>query len=236
MPTYRGLCIWGALLVSCAAGGAAPDHASSDRPDTALRATTSSTTATPPTRQELAEIWDLSLKEWDRYRRLRRGHTRRIAERADPLTLLGAHARSDEERRRYAEQLARRLHDYTHGVQAFARAYSDAYKRLFPDSRKTASRLPGASKLPSSPLGRRTVFVATQDCDPCAKTVRRLARREVPMDIYVTDADDDQAIRDWAQALDLDPERVRGGTITLNHAPPSASTLSAAQLPRVAPQ
>lgn len=53
--------------------------------------------------ERLARDWGLRPEEWTRYRQLMQGPLSIYSPKLDPLTALGIEARSDEERRRYAE-------------------------------------------------------------------------------------------------------------------------------------
>lgn len=193
-----------------------------------------------------AKIWGLSVQEWARYERLLRGIDGYRSDKLDPITLLGIHARSDVERRRYAEMLARMEHDRVKGILQFQRAYNKAWKRLYPnllpirtpDTRhNNALNTLLSERINDKPLfsgQRKAVFVRLQDCPACQATVRRLALVGDPLDIFVIDAQSDEAIRQWAKAVELDPKRVRTGEITLNHAPDAAAKkLADVSLPRI---
>lgn len=193
-----------------------------------------------------AKAWGLSIQEWERYERLLRGIDGYRSDKLDPITLLGIHARSDVERRRYAEMLARMEHDRVKGILQFQRAYNKAWKRLYPNL--LPIRTPDArdnnllrtlldERLSEKPLfsgQRKAVFVRIQDCPSCQATVRRLASGGDPLDIFVINAQSDEAIRQWARTVGLDPKRVRTGEITLNHAPAAAAEkLADVSLPRI---
>ena len=53
--------------------------------------------------EQRAQDWGLRTDEWTRYRELMQGPLGVYSPSLDPLTALGIEARSDEERRRYAE-------------------------------------------------------------------------------------------------------------------------------------
>ncbi|KAF0804379.1 TIGR03759 family integrating conjugative element protein [Alloalcanivorax xenomutans] len=181
-------------------------------------------------REDKAQIWGLSEKEWDRYETLMQGMHGYRSNTLDPLTLLGIEARTDEERRRYAEQLARLEHDRVQRLLDFQRAYDDAFARLYPneqaiadDSSPTATPDMIAQAVLNNSR-RPRVFTALARCAACDRTVRRLVNRVASgalpaLDIYVVGANNDDSIRDWARSLSIPADRVRRGQITLNHAP-----------------
>ncbi|CUR46913.1 probable exported protein STY4558 [Alloalcanivorax xenomutans] len=161
----------------------------------------------------------------------------------DPLTLLGIEARTDEERQRYAGQLARIEHDRVERLLAFQRAYDDAFARLYPNEQAIADdtslrRTAETDTLAQTLLqnGQRPrVFTALERCAACDRTVRRLVSQVTSgalaaLDIYVVGASSDDAIRDWAQSLSIPADRVRRRDITLNHAPDG---IGRSDLPRV---
>ncbi|WP_111748821.1 TIGR03759 family integrating conjugative element protein [Salinisphaera orenii] len=198
---------------------------------------------TSTTDQAAAKRWHLTIQQWHRYKQLKHGLAKYRSNRLDPLTLLGIHAESAAKRRAYAKKLARMEHNRVQGVLAFQKAYNAAFQKLYPDEKAvastTAKRALASSretrhKLDLNPK-RTAVFVDVHDCDACNRKVKKMAAANKPMDIYVLDAtDSDSAIQTWAEHLDLKPERVQSGRITLNHAPPRARKKLADQsLPRV---
>ena len=79
----------------------------------------------------VATEWGLQPQEWARYRELMDGPLGIYSPNLDPLSALGIEARTDEERRRYAELQvqveARRVE-----LLAYQRAYDEAWQRLNP--------------------------------------------------------------------------------------------------------
>ena len=135
----------------------------------------------------------------------------------DPLTALGIEARSDEERRRYAELQVQVEARRVEKLLAYQRAYDEAWQRLHPDAQRVnlPDALPGGSAMTGS--GRTAVFVR-DGCAPCAQVVQRLQTANAEFDLYMVGSrQDDARIREWAQRAQIDPARVRSGSITLNH-------------------
>ena len=65
--------------------------------------------------------------------------------------------------------------------------------------------------------GRTAVFVK-DGCAACGQLVQRLQSSGTEFDLYMVGSrQDDARIRDWAKRAQIDPTRVRSGTITLNH-------------------
>ena len=210
--------------------------------------TTDQATQSCPTREtaiakQRAKQWDLSVNEWERYKTLLQGIDGYRSDKLDPLTELGIRARSSAERRRYARKLARLEHDRAQRIMAFQKTYDQVFSQLYPQqtpvnadgmTQALMSGSQAAAKLGLDSGTRKAVFVRLHDCSACRAQVKQLAAADTPMDIFVIDADSDDAIRSWAMAVGLDPKRVRGGTITLTHAPSAvAQQLAGEPLPRV---
>lgn len=166
--------------------------------------------------ERAARDWGLSTDDWTRYRELMAGPLGVYSPNLDPLTALGIEARSDEERRRYAELQvvaeARRIEK----TLAYQRAYDDAWQRLHPGLERIA--FAGAGDRESTAgSGRLAVFVR-DGCAECGAVVQRLQSAGTGFDLYMVGTrQDDERIREWARNVRIDPARVREGTITLNH-------------------
>ncbi len=167
--------------------------------------------------ERLARDWGLRGDEWGRYRELMEGPLGIHSPNLDPLTALGIEARSDEERRRYAELQVQVEARRVEKLLAYQRAYDEAWQRLHPDAQRVnlPDALPGGSAMTGS--GRTAVFVR-DGCAPCAQVVQRLQTANAQFDLYMVGSrQDDARIREWAQRAQIDPARVRSGSITLNH-------------------
>ncbi|CDI94453.1 integrating conjugative element protein [Pseudomonas aeruginosa PA38182] len=120
-----------------------------------------------------AREWGLRSEEWARYRQLMQGPLGVYSPQLDPLTALGIEARSDEERRRYAELQVQAEAQRVGKTLAYQRAYDAAWQRLFPGQPRVS--LPGAKAqgAGNTGSGRLAVFVKA-DCAPCAQRVQQL--------------------------------------------------------------
>ncbi|EPG2413648.1 TIGR03759 family integrating conjugative element protein [Klebsiella pneumoniae] len=165
----------------------------------------------------LAKEWGLRDDEFARYRELMEGPIGIYSPNLDPLSALGIEARSDEERRRYAELQVQVEARRVEKLLAYQRAYDAAWQRLnpgmqrvnLPDDKSTAAAVRGS--------GRTAVFVK-DGCATCGQLVQRLQTSGAEFDLYMVGSrQDDGRIRDWAKRANVDPTRVRSGTITLNH-------------------
>jgi len=163
----------------------------------------------------LAQQWGLHDDEFARYRELMQGPLGIYSPHLDPLSALGIEARNDEERRRYAELQVQAEARRVEKLLAYQRAYDEAWQRLYPDRQRV--NLPGAVSSVASGNGRTAVFVR-DDCTACEQTVQRLQSSGTDFDLYMVGSrSEDARIRDWARRAQIDPVRVRDGSITLNH-------------------
>lgn len=163
--------------------------------------------------------WGLSAEEWARYRTLMRGPLGIYSPSLDPLTALGIEARSDQERRRYAELQVEAEAHRVEKLLAYQRAYDDAWQRLNTDMPRVILPDAGLAFSPVVPAANGRLAVFVQDaCPACDRAAQRLQAAGMEFDIYVVDSHaDDARIRAWAQRIGIDPAKARSGQITLNH-------------------
>ena len=174
----------------------------------------------------LARVWGLETTEYARYQRLMRGPRGAFSvPNISPLEVLGIHAETPGEQRRYAERLVQVLFEDTERVLAFQRAVDAAWQRLYPNAQMIdPSRLAANSGAPSTTAlsaKRLVVFVSTRcaSCRPVVSALLGLAQEGGPtagLDIYVIDTDDEASIRQYARTTGLDPTLVTRKRITLN--------------------
>ncbi|MBS0159848.1 MAG: TIGR03759 family integrating conjugative element protein [Nitrospira sp.] len=165
----------------------------------------------------VASGWGLQPQEWARYRELMEGPLGIYSPNLDPLSALGIEARSDEERRRYAELQVQVEARRVEKLLAYQRAYDEAWQRLNPGMQRVnlPDDKPSAAAVRGS--GRTAVFVK-DGCAVCGQLVQRLQTSGANFDLYMVGSrQDDVRIRDWAKRVQIDPARVRSGSITLNH-------------------
>ncbi|KTT49701.1 conjugal transfer protein [Pseudomonas oryzihabitans] len=167
----------------------------------------------------LAQEWGLSSQEYQRYRTLMQGSRGVYSPGLDPLTALGIEARSDAERRRYAELQVRAEARRVEKELAYEQAYQEAWKRLYPNLQPI--QVGGGNAPLASPTihgsGRLAVFV-TDSCAACTERVQALQNAGQPFDLYLIGSQgDDARIRRWAVLAGIDPAKVRARQITLNH-------------------
>ena len=159
-----------------------------------------------------ASVWNLSAGDWTRYEDLMRGRRGAWSPDADPLLVLGAHARTASERRRYAEAFVLAEHQRVEGELAFERAVQAAWKRLFPNRLRFAA---SAGTLPAGTVSRYAL-VLDRGCADCGRRLADYLSAGAPVDVYVRGAADDADVRAWAGEQGIDPAAVRTGRVTLN--------------------
>ena len=166
---------------------------------------------------QVAGDWGLQPQEWALYRELMDGPLGIYSPNLDPLSALGIEARTDEERRRYAELQVQIEARRVEKLLAYQRAYDEAWQRLNPDMQRV--NLPDDK--PSGGAvrgGGRTAVFVKDGCAACGQLVQRLQSAGAEFDLYMVGSrQDDARIRDWAKRANVDPARVRSGSITLNH-------------------
>lgn len=210
-----------ALATNLAVGVISPVSAQNTRTSTSpvVPGQEQATTASNSEEQN-ARDWGLRLEEWTRYREVMRGPLGIFSPNLDPLTALGIEARSDEERRRYAELQVQVEARRVEKTLAYQRAYDAAWQRLHPGMQRV--NLPGANQTSSATgvpgdANRLAVFIK-DGCAPCGQLVQQLQTSGAEFDLYMVGSrQDDARIRDWAKRARIDPTRVRSGSITLNH-------------------
>jgi integrating conjugative element protein (TIGR03759 family) len=173
-----------------------------------------------PHDEDPAHAWGLRNEEWTRYQQLMQGPLGIASPNLDPLTALGIEARSDAERQRYAELQVRYEAQRVQKELDYQRAYDAAWKRLYPSMQPVHLQATSAAPAPASSSAatdRLAVFVRAQ-CPACDAKIQALQAQGQPFDIYVVGSrGNDDAIRQWAQHVGIDPAKVRARTITLNH-------------------
>jgi integrating conjugative element protein (TIGR03759 family) len=167
--------------------------------------------------EHLARDWGLQVDEWARYRQLMQGPLGVYSPHLDPLTALGIEARTDEERRRYAELQVQAEARRTEKILAYQRAYDAAWKRLYPMLQPVVLAGAGSAATTPGTSGRLAVFVK-ENCPPCEQRVRQLQAEGAAFDLYLVGShQDDGRIRQWTAQVGIAPAKVRSRTITLNH-------------------
>ncbi|WP_142418307.1 TIGR03759 family integrating conjugative element protein [Citrobacter braakii] len=158
-----------------------------------------------------AKEWGLTTEEWQRYETLKKGQRGVLSPGLDPLTMLGIEARSDEERRHFAELAVKQEFQRVEAELAFQREVNAAWTRVFPGV------LPIKDTVAEQGKGRQALFVK-ENCPACDRKLAQLMKLNRPLDIYLVDSGGkDEAVRGWAKKHNIPAERVTSREITLNH-------------------
>lgn len=172
-----------------------------------------------------ARLWGLTSEEWERYNVLIRGIRGRVSsESISPIEVLGIHAQSEAERERYARMWAQFMLEDAERVLKFQRAYDLAIAELTKEMPLIDhDRLQEINKNNGLKLSSddRILFFATLDCPACEVVYERISKLQSDVksiDIYFVNVDgaDQQAIRDWATRVKINPSTVRSGEVSLN--------------------
>ncbi len=185
----------------------------------------------------LAKRWRLDHEEYQRYLDLMRGPLGKWRPDLDPLLVLGMFAESSQEERRYAELYAQQEFDLTERTLQFQQAYRSAFERLYPDAAMLDQRLlapyfahqqqklvmQDAKRLARKRFvdGDRLLFFVSQNCHECLSVINQLvgllsSTRQSSVDVYVRDAQDDGAVRAWANAHHIKTAWLNDRHLTLN--------------------
>lgn len=165
-----------------------------------------------------AQQWGLQPQEWQRYQALMDGPLGIYSPGLDPLTALGISARSDGERKHYAELQVMAETQRVERELAYQRAYDEAFRRLYPGLLPLGSDSGARTDVIAAvSSGRLAVFVR-EACPSCENQVRQLQQAGTPFDLYlVGSGQDDARIRRWATKVGIEAQKVFSRTITLNH-------------------
>jgi integrating conjugative element protein (TIGR03759 family) len=229
---FRVLCSF-AWITGCTALAALPVIAvatkGTDSHVSTMQSTDSSATELVNPITFRAAQWDLEDSEWQRYQSLMQGIRGSVSPSTlSPIEVLGIHARSTEERQRYAEQWALMMREDAERILAFQRAYDEAQRRLFPSGLLIDASVVNASKLDQGlvkdlswqPSDRVLFFTDTQ-CSTCDAVMERLLSQLAHIsgiDLYLIDvtAGEESQIREWAATKQIDPQWVNDHKVTLN--------------------
>ena len=204
MPASRWFGAGAGALAAVGIMGAATIVTSAEIEETAVRGTAVDDTA--------ARAWNLDETDWARYETLMAGRRGRWSPDADPLLVLGAHARTPAERRRFAEAYVAAERERVEGELAFERAVGEAWARLYGDEALFAS---AAAPAPDGDAAVRFAVALDADCVTCRALAERYWDAGTPVDFHVLGTGGrDAALVDWVRTLDVDVSRAG---ITVNH-------------------
>ncbi|STU59896.1 TIGR03759 family integrating conjugative element protein [Klebsiella pneumoniae] len=163
---------------------------------------------------EQGKQWGLSGQEYRRYEQLMDGPRGTQSPGLDPLTALGIEAKSDAERKKYAEQWVRQEFARTEKELKFQREVDAAWQRLG----VLPVNMGNVAGIAHDSGGRLALFVKGKDCGQCDARLAAVLADNRPVDIYLVDSKgDDDVLRSWAKAHHISADKVRARQITLNH-------------------
>lgn len=166
--------------------------------------------------KQQAGQWGLSQDDYQRYQSLMKGPRGIQSPGLDPLSTLGIEARSQSERRQYAEKWVKEEFARTQKELDFQREVTAAWKRLYPET--LAVNMGNAAGIAHDTGGRLALFVKSAGCGQCDARLAAVLADNRAVDIYLVDSQgDDEKLRGWAKDHHIPLDRVRSRQITLNH-------------------
>ena len=176
-----------------------------------------------------AKVWNISTDDWVRYEQIMQSRGKYLWKDLDPITILGLNARSDRERNRYAELLAKQEFNNAQKVILLDRAYNQAFLKLYGQlpvvdtsqltiSRAKASLLTVPRAQVKGEFGDRYIAFVNTQCRACDELIQQALsslQLGVSVDIHFKN-DSRQAITQWAAKQRITPQSVEIGTVTLN--------------------
>lgn len=176
-----------------------------------------------------AARWGLDEIEWQRYQSLMQGIRSSVSPATlSPIEVLGIHARSADERRRYAEQWAVMMREDAERILAFQWAYDEAQRRLFPNGLLIDTSALAFGKPNQNPVEKlewqstdRVLFFTDTQCPTCDAVLERLISQLEQfsgIDLYLVGVSigEEARIREWAASRNIDPAWVSKHKVTLN--------------------
>lgn len=177
-----------------------------------------------------ADIWGITKEEWLSFEKLMKGEAKYHWSHLDPVFVLGLNAESSFERTRFAEIYAKQEYNRTAQLLAFNNEYVAQMERLYGgesliDKRKILPKSKSKDKFSSmhfrdTTFGDKLILFMKKDCVRCDDIYRRLKHVTmigVSRNLYFVGEYKDEDIVMWGKRMDISPDVVRGGMITLNH-------------------
>ncbi len=181
---------------------------------------------------EMAAKWAIKPSDWVRYRELMAGPRGSWSPNADPLTVLGAGARDDAERRRFADAFVKMEFKRVQAELEFQREVNHAWQRNFPGRLRLANMKTGKNPVRAKTGAlaeyaniQRYALVLEADCEPCEAVIakyiaqaRSNQSKEFAVDIYVRKTGkSDAALRAWVTNNEVPVDLIRQSKLTVNH-------------------
>ncbi len=183
-----------------------------------------------PNAKEMSTIWKITEDEWRRYAVLMKGEAKYHWSHLDPVFVLGLNAKSPHERSRFAAIYARQEYTRTAQLLAFNNEYLKQMERLYGNEplMDLSQITPSASANNAFPkltirdaqYGDKVILFVKDECVQCDRLYKKIAT--IPLIgisrnvFFVGDYADEDIIK-WGRRMNITPEIVQGGIITLNH-------------------
>ncbi len=166
--------------------------------------------------QQQAGQWGVSSEDYQRYQQLMKGPRGIQSPGLDPLSTLGIEARTEAERRQFAEKWVKQEFARTQKELEFQKEINKAWQRLYPDLLPV--NMGNAAGIAHDTGGRLALFVKSKDCPTCDARLSAVLTDNRPVDIYLVDSQGNDAfLRKWAVDHHIPADKVRSRQITLNH-------------------
>lgn len=185
----------------------------------------------------LAKRWSLDQEEYQRYRDLIQGPLGKWNPDLDPLLALGMFATSRQQEQRYAELYAQQEFELTERALKFQQAYRSAFERLYPNAamldqrllapyfvhQQQKSAMRASKRLAQKRFveGDRLLLFVPWNCQQCQSEISQLmgllsGTPTSGVDVYVRDAQDDEAVRAWANTHRIKTAWFKDQRLSLN--------------------
>lgn len=183
------------------------------------------------THEKLANLWDLSIAQYQEYELIMQGPRGNWTPNLDPITVLGINAKSVAEREGFAEKLAKLERARVTRELAFEMAYQKAQQKLFGhiplyETPETLVGLGEARKATAV-----DVFIHSA-CKTCKIVASKLLKSGVTVNFYFVDFTG-PAIKQWAVDLGITAKMISAKQTTLNFDAGRSKALNIQQYPFV---
>lgn len=175
---------------------------------------------------ETSDFWGLDQTEWLRYQELKSGVRAHLSiDTISPLEVLGIHAKSEFERKKYAHQWARVVYEDAKRVLEFQRAFDDAMHAITQDEPLIdIVHLPhGTSKTQTLEGSDRLILFVETDCAICSNLVPSILDAiptNVPLDIFFLESTavlDSRRVDSWLMEYGLVEHVNSNRNVTFNN-------------------
>ena len=166
--------------------------------------------------QSLMKFHNITALEYSKFLTLKKQYQGLVSENITALEYLGIFAKTKQDREKYARMFNELNRATAAKVLAFDKAVIAADRKNFGFDNVVNYYVQKKTKTKQ----RKKLTISINRCNKnCHSEIRRLAllAEKQPVDFYFVNATDDE-IKQFAFALELSKNKVRGGLITLNHA------------------